>query len=133
MNDNKGLISTYAHGIIDYIVGVALLFAPNIFGFADLGGAPEMIPRLLGIAIIGMALLTQYELGLFKFILFKAHKTIDMVAGLYLMLSPFIHGFSNQPANAWVPHVIVGLAILAVSLVSRTRPETERTMRRAFS
>ncbi len=133
MNDRKGLISTYAHGIIDYVVGVALLFAPNIFGFASLGGAPDIIPRFMGIAIIAMALLTQYELGLFKLIPFKAHKTIDIIAGLYLALSPFIHGFASEPANAWVPHLIVGVAIIAVAFMSQTKPASRSLLRRAYS
>lgn len=127
------MISTYAHGIIDYVVGLALLFAPNLFGFADLGGAAEIIPRILGIGIIGMALLTNYELGLVKLIPFRVHKTIDIAAGLYLALSPFIHGFNTALQSSWVPHVIVGAAIVVIGLMSQSVPQERASMRRAFS
>lgn len=131
--NNRGMISTYAHGIIDYVVGLALLFAPNLFGFADLGGAAEIIPRILGIGILGMALLTNYELGLVRLIPFRVHRTIDIVAGLYLATSPFIHGFNTALESSWVPHVIVGAAIVVIGLMTQTRPQVRTSVRGAFS
>src|SRR5947209_7024187 len=128
---DRGLIPTYVHGILDYVAGLALVFAPNIFGFAGAGGAAEAVPRVLGVAVLLMALLTDYELGLIKLIPFKAHKTIDIVAGIYLALSPWIHGFSDLPANAWVPHVIVGAMVLIISLLSQSEPSRRGVMRTA--
>lgn len=135
MKDTRGIISTYAHGILDYVIGLALLFAPNLFGFADAGGAAEIVPRMLGLFILAQALLTNYELGVVKLIPFRIHKTADIVLGLYLALSPFIHGFSDGPTYMWLPHVIVGAVIVGTGLMTRTYSATERRgdMRRAYT
>lgn len=50
------------------------------------------------------------------------HLMIDAVAAIVLAASPFIFGFNNQSANAWLPHVVVGITVLLVVLVSKTRP-----------
>ncbi len=43
-------IPTKVHGILDYVVGIALIAAPWLFGFAGMGGAPVVIPIVLGVA-----------------------------------------------------------------------------------
>ena len=121
-HENRGLISTFAHGVLDYFVGFALILAPNLLGFSDVGGAAEAVPRTLGFAILGMALLTDYELGVWKTIPFSVHKTIDFFAGIFLALSPFIFRFNWMDNNIWLPHVIVGAAIVIIGLFSATRP-----------
>ena len=131
--NNKGLISTYAHGALDYVIGLALLLAPNIFNFSDIGGAAEIVPRLLGIAILGLAVLTNYELGLLRVITFRAHRVLEFVGGLYLALSPFIHGFSTATANTWMPHVVVGAVIVLSELLTQPVPQEHGKMHGAFS
>jgi hypothetical protein len=39
-----------------------------------------------------------------------------------LTLSPWIFGFHDQKKSAWVPHVVIGLVVIAVILVSQTKP-----------
>ena len=41
-------IPTKVHGALDYIVGIALIAAPWLFGFAGVGGAAVIIPVVLG-------------------------------------------------------------------------------------
>jgi hypothetical protein len=118
------VISTYMHGVLDYVVGFALILAPTLFGFAYLGGPAVTIPRILGIAVVLMALMTRYELGVMKVIPMGAHLSIDYVAGLFLAASPWIFGFADAPANAWVPHVAVGLGVLLVTAMTQRMPGT---------
>lgn len=117
------IISSYAHGVLDYIVGIALLLAPNIFGFNEVGGAAVLVPRILGVIILLQAVMTRYELGLAKVIPFHLHLIMDYVIGLFLAASPWLFGFSNLPNNAWVPHVVVGIFIFLSTLMTRTYPE----------
>lgn len=117
------VIPTRVHGVLDYIVGVALIFAPLLFGFSDLGGAAVMVPIVLGVALILYSLLTRYELGVFKVLPMKYHLVIDFVAAAFLALSPWLFGFADQTWNAWVPHLIVGLAVIVVVVLSKTEPE----------
>ncbi len=45
--DQIKVIPAYVHGILDYLGGIALLLAPNPFGFEAYGGAAVWIPRVL--------------------------------------------------------------------------------------
>jgi len=126
---NIRFISTRFHGVLDYIVAIALFFAPVIFGFQNIGGAAVYIPMALGIVLALYSLFTDYELGFFKFLSMPYHLMVDVLAALFLAISPFLFGFVNEAANAWVPHVVVGIAILLVAAVTQTqvnRPVTQR-------
>lgn len=122
-------ISSRVHGILDYIVAVALFFAPVIFGFQSVGGPAVIIPMVLGIILFLYSLFTKYELGVFKVINFQYHLFIDIIASLFLVLSPLLFGFINQPVNAWLPHVIVGIAVILVVLF--TQPVPDQTNQKA--
>jgi len=115
-------LPTRIHGALDYIVGLALIVAPNIFQFADVGGAAVLIPRVLGVVLIVYSLITRYEWGVIKLISMRYHLIIDFLAALFLALSPFLFGFSNKEPNAWLPHVVVGIAVVVVVIVSKTQP-----------
>lgn len=115
-------IPTKVHGILDYIVGAALIVAPWLFGFASVGGAAVVIPIVLGVGLIVYSLFTKYEWGPFGFIPMPVHPVFDIVASLFLALSPWLFGFANQAPNVWVPHVVVGVAVIIVVLFSQPQP-----------
>jgi hypothetical protein len=109
------IIPTRVHGMLDYIVGLLLIFAPRIFGFQN-GGPEDRIPVTLGVLTLIYSLLTRYEMGLFKLIPFRVHLTIDFLSGVFLAVSPWAFGFSDR---VWAPHLIVGLFEIAASMMSR--------------
>lgn len=108
------MISTRTHAIIDYVVGVLLILAPFILGFAD-GGPAQWVPIILGAGTIAYSLCTRYELSAVKAIPFRTHLVIDAVAGLFLLASPWLLGFADV---IWWPHVVVGVAELGVVAMS---------------
>ena len=110
-------IPTKFHAPLDYIVGVALIAAPWIFQFSD-HTAATVVPIVLGIGLIAYSLLTNYELGLWKVAPMAVHNLIDIAAGALLALSPWIFGFSDNSANVWLPHVVVGLAAIFLGLTT---------------
>lgn len=116
-------IPTKVHGALDYIVGLALIGAPWIFGFASVGGAAVVIPIVLGIGLILYSIFTKYEWGLVKVLGMPYHLIIDVVAAVFLALSPWIFGFYDEPLNVWLPHVVVGIAVILVVIFSQTQPE----------
>ena len=116
------IIPTYVHGMADYILGVVLLFLPNLFGFADLGGPAVWIPRILGVLDLVQSLATNYELGVVKILPMKLHLTGDYVVSAFLAVSPWLFGFSDRPANVWVPTFVIGVAVFIVSLMTQTQP-----------
>ncbi|HZH11789.1 MAG TPA: SPW repeat protein [Microvirga sp.] len=113
-------ISTRVHGVMDYIVGLLLLAAPYLLGFAD-GTAAQWVPMILGMAILGMALMTDFELSVVKLIPMPVHLGIDIAGGLLLLASPWLFGFADR--IAW-PHVVVGIMEVGLALTTRTVPDT---------
>ncbi|WP_040549944.1 SPW repeat domain-containing protein [Pedosphaera parvula] len=122
-------IPTYVHGILDYLVGFILLIAPNLFGFAHLGGAAVDVPRTIGLLILIQALFTNYELGLFKIIPMRMHLGVDYVLTIFLAISPWLFNFHNQPRNVWMPHVVVGVLAFLLTLMTQTVPRRMPTVR----
>ena len=120
-------IPTRVHGVLDYVVAIALIFAPLIFGFSSSGGAAVVIPIVLGIGLFVYSLFTQYELGLVKLIKMPVHLVFDVIASLFLIASPFLFGFVNETPNAWLPHISVGVAVILVVIFSRPQPATSVT------
>lgn len=115
-------IPTKVHGVLDYVVAIALILAPVIFGFSNVGGAAVIVPIVLGIGLIVYSLFTRYELGAVKLIRMPLHLVFDVVASLILIASPFLFGFINQAPNAWLPHIIVGAAVIVVVIFSQPQP-----------
>ncbi|MBM3210570.1 hypothetical protein FJZ39_04520, partial [Candidatus Saccharibacteria bacterium] len=57
----------------------------------------------------------------------KTHIAQDVVVGAVLALSPWLFGFADEPTNAWLPHVLVGIVVIGYALVTRTNREEEVT------
>lgn len=115
-------IPTRIHGFLDYGMGLLLILAPWIFGFAD-GGPETWVPVILGIGAIGYSLFTDYELGMVRVLPMATHLMLDIASGLVLAVSPWILGFAD---DVWVPHVILGILEMGAGLMTRTTPETTR-------
>lgn len=124
-------IPTKVHGVLDYLVAIALILAPMIFGFAGMGGPAVIIPMILGVGLILYSLFTSYEWGLFKVIGMPFHLVFDILASVFLVLSPFIFGFYDPSMpNVWLPHVVVGLAVIAVVIFSAPQP-TDKALQKS--
>lgn len=116
-------VPTGIHAYFDYIGGVGLIAAPFVFGFSSVGGAAVILPMVLGAGLIIYSLLTNYELGIpgVKLIPMTYHLIFDFVACVLLAASPFLFGFINQAPNAWLPHIILGVGVILLVLVTQTR------------
>jgi hypothetical protein len=112
-------ISTRIHGVLDFVMGLLLLTAPYALGFAD-GTAAQYVPQALGAAMLGAALLTDYELGLIRVIPMSVHLTLDLASGALLAASPWLFGFADR--LHW-PHLILGLLEVGAALTTRRVPD----------
>lgn len=117
-------VPTRVHGIFDYIGGIGLILAPFVFGFLSVGGIAVILPMVLGVGLIVYSLLTRYELGIpaVKFIPMPMHLLFDFVAAALLAASPFLFGFYHNTPNVWLPHLISGIVVILLVLVSQTQP-----------
>ena len=116
------ILPTRIHGALDYLVGIALILAPTIFGFSAMGGAEVWIPRALGVVLIVYSVFTNYEWGVIKVLDMRYHLVVDLLAALFLAASPFLFGFSGEAGSHWLPHLVVGIVVVLVVLVSQTGP-----------
>jgi hypothetical protein len=97
--------------------------SPWLFGFAD-GTAAQWMPVILGVGILGMNMVTDYEPALARIVPVPVHLGIDAAGGLLLAVSPWLFGFSDR---IYLPHVALGLAEVVLALVTLPRPDTVPT------
>jgi hypothetical protein len=112
------LMSSKTHGVIDYIYGIILIASPWLFNFAT-GGPAMWVPIIVGIAVILMSMMTDFEVGAVKVIPMNVHLWVDGLIGAFLILSPWIFGF--REFVMW-PHIIFGIIAVGSALVTETHP-----------
>jgi hypothetical protein len=117
-------ISTRLHGFLDYTVGILLIAAPWVLGFARAETEPACwVFAGAGAAALVYSLFTDYELGAVKKIQMPVHLWLDGISGLFLALSPWIFAFDDV---VYVPHVVAGVFEIVVALFTNTIPGYDR-------
>jgi hypothetical protein len=122
-------ISRKIHAMLDYISGVLLIASPWLFNFADIAAA-KWVAIIVGIVILGMSLLTDYEGGVKKIIPMSGHLTMDVIAGILLAASPWLFNFSEY---VYLPHLIIGIMEIGAGLFTERSSEHSRPMDRHIS
>jgi phosphatidylserine synthase len=112
-----GPLSPRAHGFLDYGASVIVALAPTLF---DFGGLPATLCYLFAGALFVLSLLTAYPLGVAKVIPFTAHGMVEAVSAVFLVIAPFLLGFSRD-VSARNFFVAAGIALGIVFLVTNYR------------
>jgi hypothetical protein len=127
------IIKRKTHAVMDYIMGIVLIASPWILGFADHGSA-RLSAMAVGILMLIMSLCTNYEGGIIRIIPMGTHLMMDVLAGIFLVLSPWLLDFRDQ---VYIPHLILGLLEIGAALCTRKDPEpapgTTRNRQTAFT
>lgn len=110
------MINTRTHGVIDYVMGAALIIVPFLFNFGALSEAAFWTPVLLGVVVLITSLITKYELSVAKVIPMPIHLGADILVGVVLAVSPWLFGFADV---MWVPHLVLGIAEIGVALLTQ--------------
>lgn len=108
------IIDRKTHGYLDYVYGVLLMTSPWVLDYYG-KGIESWIPIVMGMGTLMYSALTDYELGFIKLIPMRVHLRVDLVAGIFLALSPWIFGFSER--IIW-PHMLFGIIAILVSLAT---------------
>ncbi len=121
------MIPLKVHNVIDYIVGVALVLSPYVFGFADVTAARNVF-LVVGLAWLAYSSLTNYYYSVAKIIPLGAHMALDALAGIVLILSPALFGYRDLISDGqFALHFVMGIGALAVVALTRTRTEEAKT------
>ena len=121
-------LSTRVHGTMDLVIGLLLVVVPWLLGFAQSRGGLTAI--LIGIAIILNALVTDFEIGQVRRLEIPVHLWIDGLLGLLLATSPWLLEFDR---TVWIPHVVGGVLLIIVALLTKTVPGYDRRQSNAVA
>jgi hypothetical protein len=115
-------LPTRLHARIDFGTALIAIVSPWLFGFhgSTLATAASVAA---GVVVLAYSLLTDYELGIARSLQITLHLWCDGVVGLLLAISPWLLGFDQV---AWVPHLVLGIALILLAFFSETVPGYER-------
>ncbi|WP_299285907.1 SPW repeat protein [uncultured Mucilaginibacter sp.] len=117
-------ISTKVHGMLDYIMGLIIIASPWLFGFAD-GTAAQWVPVVVGLVLLLSSLMTNYEYSIAKMISMPTHLGLDVLAGIFLIASPWLFGFAGRIST---PHIVFGILEIGAGLMTKTTPGTRTSV-----
>ena len=126
-------VSARVHGVLDYATVAAFLNAPMVFGFH---GTPAAIAYWLAGIHLLMTGCTDFPVGFFMWIPFKVHGVIELLAGIFMLVAPWIFGFAQDAAarNFFVAMAIILLVVVALTDYSQrvARPPQDPSDRRQW-
>jgi uncharacterized membrane protein HdeD (DUF308 family) len=114
----RNSVPLFVHGLVEYGVGALSILAPFLFSFDS--DAATVISILLGAAIIVMGFVTEAPTGVSRSMPIASHVVLDYVASLFMIVSPFVFGFTDDAA-ATAYFVVVGVAFLLMAIATRYR------------
>lgn len=108
------MINTKAHALVDYLLGLILIFNFLIFGYKAEGG-PFIVSFTAGVFLIFLALFTRFEYSLKNIVPLKVHLYLDLTTGIVLASSPWCLSFAD---TVYKPHLVFGLAMVIVAILT---------------
>lgn len=119
---SKGPIPRMVHGVIEYAVGALLIAAPWLFGFDD--GSVKAVCIVGGVALIGLAALTEGVSGLVDSVNVQTHAAIDYLLAAAFIASPFVFGFSDDGGPTAL-FIVLGVLHILVTIGTSFRPHVD--------
>jgi hypothetical protein len=107
------------HGILEYVLAVALIVAP--FALAFESGAAMAVGIVLGLAVLVIAASTVAPTSLVDQLPVSVHILLDYVLVAALVASPFVFGFSAE-TRPTAFFIVVGVIHLLVTIGTRFMP-----------
>ena len=106
-------IPTMLHGVADYIVGAVVIALPFYFGWDTMVRSVFIV---LGAAVILYSLMTDYELGLVRYLRIRFHLLFDGIFGLAMLAAPALLHIPSSNRG-----VIYTIGIVALLLAFTTK------------
>lgn len=111
------------HSILDYAAVIVLIAAPFVLGFAKTSIVALCISPLLGIALLGYSLITDYAYSLSGSISFRIHLVFDALSGIGAIAVPFVFNFDGLAKSYYIA---MGVGVLIVVALSNSRTTDEQ-------
>lgn len=112
------MLSKRMHSYMDYPMMLVLILSPWLFGFSQHATA-TLVPVVIGLIGLVYGAMTDYDAALVRRIPMRAHIGLDMAAGAFLALSPWLFGFASY---VFWPHLLLGLIEIGTAMVTVREP-----------
>jgi hypothetical protein len=119
-------ISTFLHGVIDYLSAATFATLPRSLGWGD---RATRVMDTLGGTTLASSLMTDYELGAVKLLPMECHLKADAAVGGVLLASAVLLDEEEDGARATMAGL--GVFCLLASMMTRAHPNRGRTETRA--
>ncbi|MBD0292947.1 MAG: hypothetical protein ICV70_05165 [Jiangellaceae bacterium] len=120
----EGPVPKVVHGWIEYLVGILFLAAPILFDF-DAAVATGLSIAIGVLMLVTTATTADMPTSLIKQLPVTAHVTVDLVLAIFLIVAPFVLGFSDEPPPRNF-FMVLGVGLLLLAIGTRFREWTER-------
>jgi hypothetical protein len=118
------LLPAWFHAAADYAVGALLVIVAIAVG----GSAGAVATGIVvGLTVLAVSMLTRYPLGVAKVLPFPVHSAGDYLAAALLLVAPFALNFRDGDRGLSNFYAVIGLAVLAVSLVTNYQYSPKRS------
>ena len=112
------LINTKAHGYYDYLLSSLLFLSPWVFHYNH-DSTAYLAAVAIAFYLCVIALLSRFELSIYKLLPMRIHFLCDYAAGILLAVSPWLFSFSDL---VYKPHLVFGISIVAVAMLTDRLP-----------
>ena len=116
-------LTAWFHAIADYAVGILLIVVAIA---ADGSAGATATGVVVGAVVLLVSALTRYPLGIAKVLPFTIHSAGDYLAAALLIAAPFALNFADAESGLAAFYVVMGVAVLAVSLVTNYQYSPKR-------
>jgi hypothetical protein len=117
------LLPAWFHAVADYAVGILLIVVAIA---ADGSAGATATGVVVGAVVLLVSALTKYPLGIMKVLPFTIHSAGDYLAAALLIVAPFALNFADAESGLAAFYVVMGVAVLAVSLVTNYQYSPKR-------
>ena len=108
------IISPRLHGVLDYVTILFLGLSPFLF---HMNHAARIFTFARGIVHLCLTLLTDFDMGIFKFIPLKIHGTIEVTVSVVLVFIAFLFR-SWEDQTSFYYYLVFSLVLFLVWLTS---------------
>ena len=91
-------ITKKIHSYLDYPVAISLIVLPFILGLAETNPVAFYLSVIVGVAALGLTILTDHQTGLLSLIPYRLHLIVDGAVAVLFLLAPFIFSFKGLDA-----------------------------------
>ena len=117
------LLPAWFHAIADYAVGLLLIIVAIAVGGSTGAVATGIV---VGGVVLAVSMLTKYPLGVVKVLPFTIHSAGDYLAAALLIAAPWALNFADGDSGLAAFYVVMGIAVLAVSLITNYQYSPKR-------